>query len=275
MITDPDQRITAVNRAFSAITGYSEAEALGQSPRLLSSGKHDSAFYAAMWHQLAEGHWQGEICNKRKNGELYPEWLTISAVRDQSGQITHFVGVFADISSLGQAHNRLDYQAHHDPPTGPPNRMLSGKPPGQRPQRCAHRSPARRRAVPRPGSLQTHQRQPGHPVGDQLLKSIALRLREQLRDIDTVVRLGGDDEFIVLLPGLHQPRDAERVATAADLLPRALPGGRPRVLHQRQYRHQPVPRGMATMSPPRRTPTPPCTARRPRAATASSSTPAT
>lgn len=83
LITDTDQRISAVNRAFSEITGYSEIEALGQTPRLLASGQHDSAFYAAMWHQLtAEGHWQGEIQNKRKNSELYPSWLTISAVRN-------------------------------------------------------------------------------------------------------------------------------------------------------------------------------------------------
>jgi len=125
LITDTDQRISAVNRAFSEITGYSEIEALGQTPRLLASGQHDSAFYAAMWHQLtAEGHWQGEIYNKRKNGELYPGWLTISAVRNNDRNITHFVAVFADISSLKHAQAKLDYQAHHDPLTGLPNRAL-------------------------------------------------------------------------------------------------------------------------------------------------------
>lgn len=104
LITDIDQRISAVNRAFSEITGYSEIEALGQTPRLLASGQHDSAFYVAMWHQLTdEGHWQGEIYNKRKNGELYPGWLTISAVRNSEREITHFVAVFADISSLKHA----------------------------------------------------------------------------------------------------------------------------------------------------------------------------
>ncbi|MDX5370939.1 MAG: EAL domain-containing protein [Pseudomonadaceae bacterium] len=213
MITDLEQRITAVNRAFSDITGYSEAEALGQSPRLLSSGKHDSAFYAAMWHQLAaSGHWQGEVWNKRKNGELYPEWLTISAVRDQSGQITHFVGVFADISSLKLAQDRLDYQAHHDPLTGLPNRLLFES----RLETALNdaRNDQQRGAVlfldlDRFKHINDSL---GHPVGDQLLKAIAQRLREQLRDIDTVARLGGD-EFIVLLPGLHQPRDAERVAS--------------------------------------------------------------
>jgi len=114
LITDTRQNISAVNRAFSEITGYSEAEALGQTPRLLASGLHDSAFYAAMWHQLtANGHWQGEISNRRKSGELYPSWLTISAVRNREESITHFVAVFADISSLKHAQARLDYQAHH------------------------------------------------------------------------------------------------------------------------------------------------------------------
>ncbi|MGY4524517.1 EAL domain-containing protein [Pseudomonas sp. TE21394] len=212
LITDIDQRISAVNRAFSEITGYSEIEALGQTPRLLASGQHDSAFYAAMWHQLtAEGHWQGEIYNKRKNGELYPGWLTISAVRNSEREITHFVAVFADISSLKHAQAKLDYQAHHDPLTGLPNRALFE---------------SRLQAVLT--SEQQSNRQGavlfldldrfkhindslGHPVGDLLLKGIAQRLKEQVRDVDTVARLGGD-EFIILLPGLHKPSDASTIA---------------------------------------------------------------
>ena len=209
MITDLDQRITAVNRAFSAITGYSEAEALGQSPRLLASGRHDSAFYAAMWHQLsADGHWQGEIWNRRKDGEQFPEWLTISVVRDQNGQATHFVGVFADISSLKHAQARLDYQAHHDPLTGLPNRLLFEN----RLQAALAEQQHGAVLFLDLDRFKHINDSLGHPVGDQLLKGIALRLREQLRDIDTVARLGGD-EFIVLLPGLHQPYDAERVAS--------------------------------------------------------------
>lgn len=212
MITDTEQRITAVNRAFTEITGYSEAEALGQSPRLLASGQHDSAFYAAMWHQLAaDGHWQGEIWNRRKNGEPYPEWLTISAVRNRDEQITHFVGVFADISTLKHAQARLDYQAHHDPLTGLPNRILFE---------------SRLQAALLDATTDAQQGAVlfidldrfkhindslGHPVGDLLLKGIAARLKDQLRDIDTVARLGGD-EFIILLPGLHNAVDAEHVA---------------------------------------------------------------
>ncbi|WP_374441805.1 EAL domain-containing protein [Pseudomonas panipatensis] len=212
MITDAAQRIIAVNRAFSEITGYGEDEVLGQSPRLLSSGQHDSSFYLAMWHHLtADGHWQGEIWNRRKSGELYPEWLTISAVRDGAGEISHFVGVFADISTLKYAQARLDYQAHHDPLTGLPNRLLfeSRLTSALKDAEEEHLQGAvlfldldRFKHIN--DSL-------GHPVGDLLLKSIAQRLREQLRDIDTVARLGGD-EFIILLPGLHQPQDAGHVA---------------------------------------------------------------
>ncbi|WP_163032104.1 bifunctional diguanylate cyclase/phosphodiesterase [Pseudomonas asturiensis] len=212
LITDTRQRINAVNRAFSEITGYSEAEAIGHTPRLLASGRHDSAFYAAMWHQLtAEGHWQGEIYNRRKNGDIYPNWLTISAVRNKDHAITHFVSVFADISSLKQAQARLDYQAHHDPLTGLPNRTLFES----RLQTALLHSEES-------GSLGAvlfldldrfkHINDSlGHPVGDLLLKGIAVRLKEHLRDIDTVARLGGD-EFIVLLPGLLQPSDAVSIA---------------------------------------------------------------
>ncbi|MEE5101657.1 EAL domain-containing protein [Pseudomonas alliivorans] len=212
LITDTRQRINAVNRAFSQITGYSEVEAIGHTPRLLASGQHDSAFYAAMWHQLtAEGHWQGEIYNRRKNNEIYPSWLTISAVRNKDHLITHFVAVFADISSLKHAQARLDYQAHHDPLTGLPNRTL-----------FENRLQTALLHSEESGSLGAvlfldldrfkHINDSlGHPVGDLLLKGIAQRLKEHLRDIDTVARLGGD-EFIVLLPGLLQPSDAVSIA---------------------------------------------------------------
>ncbi|WP_166366028.1 bifunctional diguanylate cyclase/phosphodiesterase [Pseudomonas akapageensis] len=212
LITDTEQRITAVNRAFSEITGYSEAEALGQTPRLLASGQHDSAFYVALWHQLtAEGHWQGEIYNRRKNGELYPSWLTISAVRNSARAITHFVAVFADISSLKHAQAKLDYQAHHDPLTGLPNRTLFESR-LQAALTCPLDSSCQGAVLFLDLDRFKHINDSlGHPVGDLLLKGIAHRLKEQVRDIDTVARLGGD-EFIILLPGLHQPSDAENIA---------------------------------------------------------------
>ncbi|MFK0269988.1 EAL domain-containing protein [Pseudomonas asiatica] len=212
LITDIDQRISAVNRAFSEITGYSEIEALGQTPRLLASGQHDSAFYVAMWHQLTdEGHWQGEIYNKRKNGELYPGWLTISAVRNREREITHFVAVFADISSLKHAQAKLDYQAHHDPLTGLPNRALFENR-LQAALTCSQVSNRKGAVLFLDLDRFKHINDSlGHPVGDLLLKGIAQRLKEQVRDVDTVARLGGD-EFIILLPGLHKPSDASAIA---------------------------------------------------------------
>ncbi len=212
LITDTRQNISAVNRAFSEITGYSEAEALGHTPRLLASGLHDSAFYAAMWHQLTtQGHWQGEISNRRKNGELYPSWLTISAVRNSDQVVTHFVAVFADISSLKLAQARLDYQAHHDPLTGLPNRTLfesrlQAALNGQ--QESGNQGAVLFLDLDRFKHINDSL---GHPVGDLLLKDIAVRLKDQLRDIDTVARLGGD-EFIILLPGLQQASDAQYLA---------------------------------------------------------------
>lgn len=212
LITDTDQRISAVNRAFSEITGYSEAETLGQTPRLLASGQHDSAFYAAMWHQLtAEGHWQGEIYNRRKNGELYPGWLTISAVRNLEREITHFVAVFADISSLKHVQAKLDYQAHHDPLTGLPNRVLFESR-LQAALTCPQVSSRQGAVLFLDLDRFKHINDSlGHPVGDLLLQGIAQRLKEQVRDVDTVARLGGD-EFIILLPGLHKASDANTIA---------------------------------------------------------------
>lgn len=212
MFTDLRQTVTAVNRAFTQITGYSEHDVLGQTPRMLASGQHDSAFYAAMWHQLArEGHWQGEISNKRKSGELYPCWMTISVVRNSEHVETHFVAVFADISSLKQAQERLDHQAHHDPLTGLPNRLFF--------ENRLNKVLDDQRREGQHGAVlfldldrfKNINDSLGHPIGDLLLKGIAARLKQQLRDIDTVARLGGD-EFIILLPGLKQLRDAELIA---------------------------------------------------------------
>ncbi|MDH1108075.1 EAL domain-containing protein [Pseudomonas otitidis] len=212
MITDTQQRILAVNRAFTTITGYEEHEALGQTPRLLASNHHERGFYVDMWDQLnREGHWQGEIWNRRKNGETFPEWLTINAVRNPEGQITHFVGVFADISPLKQAQARLDYQAHHDPLTGLPNRILFENRLRQALAACereGHEGAVLFLDLDRFKHINDSL---GHPIGDVLLKSIADRLGNQLGRNDTVARLGGD-EFIILLPHLRRPEEAQHLA---------------------------------------------------------------
>ncbi|MBK7326000.1 MAG: PAS domain S-box protein [Propionivibrio sp.] len=123
-ITSPDGTIVAVNRAFTEITGYSEA-GLGRNPSMLQSGRHNEAFYRDMWTTVERsGRWQGEAWNKCRTDDCFPEWLTISAVKDSSGAITHYVGVFSDITAIKTAYEQLNYQAHHDSLTGLPNRLL-------------------------------------------------------------------------------------------------------------------------------------------------------
>ncbi|MCG7975470.1 MAG: PAS domain S-box protein [Candidatus Thiodiazotropha taylori] len=125
IITDPSPKIVAVNRAFTEITGYQESEVLGKNPSVLKSGRHDELFYESMWRELTStGRWQGEIWNRRKSGEVYPEWLNISAVLDEGGLISHYVAVFSDISLLKQSESQLERMAHYDPLTGLPNRIL-------------------------------------------------------------------------------------------------------------------------------------------------------
>lgn len=212
MVTDADRHILAINPAFSEITGYEEREALGQTPRLLHSGRHDAAFYRAMWQAIEEsGEWQGEIWNRRKNGEIYPEWLTISTMRDDTGAISHYVGVFSDISRIKQVEADLEHLAHHDPLTGLPNRILFLA-------RLEHALEQARRNHEQLAVLfldldrfKNVNDSLGHPVGDQLLHAIAQRLRNELRKEDTLARLGGD-EFVILLERMHHADEVAKVA---------------------------------------------------------------
>ena len=212
VITGPDGDIVAVNPAFVDITGYPEVEALGKNPRIRKSGRHDHSFYQAMWASIIQtGSWRGEIWNRRKTGEIYPEWLTINTVKDETGKVVNYVGVFADISQLKRSEADLNYLAHHDPLTKLPNRLLLAA-------RLEH---AIQRAQ-RDGSLlavlfidldrfKNINDSLGHPVGDNLLQIVAHRLGSGVRSEDTVARLGGD-EFVVVLEGLGDISHATDVA---------------------------------------------------------------
>ncbi|WP_018411374.1 EAL domain-containing protein [Methyloversatilis thermotolerans] len=212
IITDLEGRIVAVNRAFTEISGYPESDALGNSPRILRSGRHDPSFYQAMWASIRTvGYWQGEVWNRRRSGEPYEQLLTISTVHDEAGQAVHYVAVMTDISQLKRSEAQLDYLAHHDPLTDLPNRLLLQSR-VQHAIECAEREPSRFALLfidlDRFKNINDSL---GHPVGDELLKSIARRLRARLREADTLARLGGD-EFVLLLENIAAPEYAGHVA---------------------------------------------------------------
>ncbi|MBK1717886.1 EAL domain-containing protein [Thiocystis violacea] len=208
IITDPHECILAVNRAFTEITGYREEEILGKTPRLLQSGRHDKRFYQALWSELKRtGLWRGEIWNRHKSGEIYPELMTISAVLDGSNELTHYVGVFRDISHIKRSEKQLEFLAHHDPLTGLPNRSLFQA----RLEHCLRRASRHARRV---GLLfidldrfKIINDTLGHPIGDGLLRTVAEALAAQVRSEDTIARLGGD-EFVVILEDIQTEADA-------------------------------------------------------------------
>ena len=212
IVTDAEERILSVNRAFTEVTGYSPEEALGNTPRMLRSGHHDKSFYDAMWCDIKTlGFWQGEIHDRRKDGTLYPSALSISAVRNTLERTTHYVAVFSDITERKASEARIAYLAQHDPLTGLPNRTLLQD---RLDQALAH-------AV-RHGSriavlfldldrFKTINDSLGHMTGDRLLQGVALRLSDCTRETDTISRQGGD-EFLIVLTDVDGPDDAARVA---------------------------------------------------------------
>lgn len=212
MITDADSVIQSVNPAFTAITGYPPDEVLGKTPHLLRSGRHDDDFYANMWEQLVEeGHWQGEIWNRRKSGEVYPEWLSISAIHDHRGEVSQYVALFTDITEHKRNEEKLRHMAYHDVLTGLPNRRMFSKyleatilqaERGQRLLAVMFLDLDRFKTI-----NDSH----GHDVGDKLLQAVAKRLKISLRKSDILARMGGD-EFTLLLTSINDIRDVEGIA---------------------------------------------------------------
>ena len=209
LITDAQSNIIDINQAFSNITGYSRTEMLGKNPSLLKSGLHDADFYEDMWQTITrQGYWRGEVWNRKKDGEVYAEWLTISAVADEQGEITHYIGTFSDITQLKEHERKLELIAHYDPLTGVPNRILFADR-----MHLALAQTKREDCLMAVGYLDLDGFKPvndrlGHEAGDQLLIEIARRIKNTLRDGDTIARLGGD-EFVFLLLGLEKVEDCE------------------------------------------------------------------
>ena len=211
-VTDTAARIVAVNAAFSTITGFAAGEALGATPRIHRSGRQDKDFYERMWHSLqTTGQWQGEIWNRRKNGETYPAWENISAVRDADGTVSHYVSMLSDITALKQAEEQLRHMALHDVLTGLPNRRLLAENLESalaRAQRHGHRLALLFLDLDR---FKLVNDTLGHAAGDELLGEVARRLRAAVRQEDLIARLGGD-EFTVVLEELQHPDNAAHLA---------------------------------------------------------------
>lgn len=204
VVTDAQQRIITVNGAFTLISGYAPEEVIGQTPGILKSGRHDAAFYRGMWDQInRHGVWQGEIENRRKDGEIYAEWLTINAIRDESGVLTNYVAIFSDISSLQEARRKLEFQALHDVLTGLPNRALFNDRAEQAVARCGRASHRFAVVFIDLDNFKDINDSLGHECGDLLLKGVAEQLLKVVRDRDTVARLGGD-EFVILVEELQE-----------------------------------------------------------------------
>ena len=239
LITDKQANIIRVNQAFTDITGYAQEEVMGQNPRIMGSGRQDRAFYSEMWQQLLRtGSWAGEIWDKRKNGQIYPKWMTITAVKNELQETTHFVGIFSDISARKQTEEEIRNLAFYDALTRLPNRRLF-----MDRFRAALTISTRRNDC---GAVlfidldrfKTLNDTLGHDYGDLLLVEVSARIKSCVREMDTVARLGGD-EFVVLIEGVSEdPDDASRkVGLIAEKIRETL--AHPYMLKSHEYHSSP------------------------------------
>lgn len=213
MVTDSQRRLVSVNAAFTEITGFTAGEALGNTPKILRSDHHHAGFYSELWEiLLREGHWQGEIWNRRKNGELYLSWLSIDRIAGDTPEEDAYIGIFTDITEQHHKNERIHYLAFHDALTGLPNRSLAQ-------DRLQHAINMAQRSVSQVAVMlidldrfKAVNDRLGHDVGDLLLKEVAGRIQATLRKTDTVARMGGD-EFLLILENVEVPSYSSEVAS--------------------------------------------------------------
>ncbi|MDD2701086.1 MAG: diguanylate cyclase [Sideroxydans sp.] len=212
VITDANNDIIQVNRAFTQITGYSAEEVIGQNPRILKSGEQGADFYKEMWATLlATGSWQGEIMDRRKSGEIYPKWLSIAVVKNEQGAVTNYIALFTDITERRASFERIQQLAHFDALTDLPNRTLLNQHIEQSMLTAKRNRNKMALLFLDLDGFKGVNDTLGHHTGDILLREVSRRLKHCIRETDMVSRLGGD-EFVVVMSAINQPDDATHVA---------------------------------------------------------------
>jgi len=212
MITDSESNILNVNQAFEKVTQYTREEALGRKPDILHSGNQDQSFYERMWSEiLSEGRWQGEIWNRRKNNEIYPEWLSITAVFDDNNDISHYIGIFSDVSTESEGDERLYHLAHYDSLCNLPNRLLFYDRLRQSLSRSRRNDQKIAVMFMDLDGFKTVNDNYGHTVGDELLRKVSERVVATLRESDTIARIGGD-EFTLILTDIEDTASVSNIA---------------------------------------------------------------
>jgi diguanylate cyclase (GGDEF)-like protein/PAS domain S-box-containing protein len=209
MITDANSKIIEVNESFSRITGYTAQEVLGEHPKILQAKRVSEESYQLMWHTVqTQGHWRGEVWKRRKNGEIYPEMLTLNAVKNAEGQIKHYVSLFTDITAQKAHQAELEHIAHFDAISDLPNRLLLEDRLSQAVVQCQRRHRSLAVVFMDLDGFKAVNDSHGHNVGDELLVKVSQRMKEALRESDTLARMGGD-EFVALMVDIESVQDCE------------------------------------------------------------------
>lgn len=199
MITDVHSNILNVNRSFEKVTQYERDEVIGKKPSLLHSGNHDESYYHRMWDIITREHrWQGEIWNRRKNNEIYPEWLSITAVFDDNNKVSHYIGIFSDVSTENEGNERLYHLAHYDSLCNLPNRLLFYDRLRQAISRYKRNDSQIAVMFMDLDGFKKINDDYGHVVGDELLQHVSKRVVSMLRESDTIARIGGDEFTLII-----------------------------------------------------------------------------
>jgi diguanylate cyclase (GGDEF)-like protein/PAS domain S-box-containing protein len=213
VITNDKNEIISINSAFTKITGYEKEDILYKNPKFLRSGNHNKEFYKNLWEELSTtDQFKGEIWNRKKSGEIYPEWLNISIVRDSKGKILNYVAIFSDITKIKKSNEKIEYLAHHDPLTNLPNRLLLK---ARLDQSLTHASTAQEILAVffiDIDNFKVINDTYGHSIGDKIINLVATRLQKNLRDDDTISRIGGD-EFIIVIENINNIKNIEKIAS--------------------------------------------------------------